>query len=73
MDLCIEFGMFVFDFCVFFCFIRRGISGMFFVYIAVLNGYVDCVKTLLAVMVSLEIDIIDDFGRICLYGGVCSG
>ena len=52
---------------------RRGTSGMLPVHIAALNGHVDCVKTLLAAMIDLEIDVTDDFGRTCLHGGACSG
>jgi ankyrin repeat protein len=43
------------------------------IHLAALNGYLDCVKKLLASSLEFEIDMADELSRTCLHAAACEG
>lgn len=52
---------------------RPGAQGMLPVYMAAMNGFLDCFKKLVALMPNFNVDCVDNSGRTCLHAAACGG
>jgi len=43
------------------------------VHMAAMNGFLDCFKKLVALMLNFNVDCIDKSGRTCLHAAACGG
>lgn len=55
------------------CFCSRGFCGMQPLFMAAMNGFYDCFKSLISIATEFNLESVDDLGRTCLHCAACGG